>query len=149
MNLTYELTGSGWACCKIETVDSTASVTASYLGDALGDFANAVVNLLQGDKSARFSFDEEPGEFRWILERQAESISIRILEFKHLWGNEPDEEGTILLNTSVPFIEFLRAVNKMLQSVLEKYGTHGYKKKWVEHDFPLAQFETIQKHSAI
>lgn len=68
VELTYELTGTGWADCRIRIDDVVATVTASYLSDALGDRASGIAALLREHPEARVSFWEEPGEYRWILE---------------------------------------------------------------------------------
>lgn len=60
----YELTGTGWAECNISIGGSRCELTASYLSDALGDFASAIEDLLRWDTDARARFVEEPGEYR-------------------------------------------------------------------------------------
>lgn len=145
IKLTYELTGAGWARCQIETENSSVDITASYLSDALGNLANAVVALIKGESVARFSFDEEPGEYRWILERHGDSVRIRILEFGELWGDDLDENGKMLFDMTCRFDHFVVATCTMLKEIIQKYGPDGYKEKWVEHDFPISQLDAIKK----
>jgi hypothetical protein len=67
--ITYELTGHGWSECMIRVDERTVTVTASYLSDALGSLSDAVLAVLLGSRTAKASFDEEPGEYRWVLDR--------------------------------------------------------------------------------
>ena len=93
VQLSYELVGAGWAKCTIRVDDATATVTASYLSDALDDLASAVSATLRGHPHATASFTEEPGEYRWVFEPLPEGkVVVRILEFREMWGGRPDEE---------------------------------------------------------
>ena len=56
VQLSYELVGAGWAKCTIRVDDATATVTASYLSDALDDLASAVSAALRGHPHATASF---------------------------------------------------------------------------------------------
>jgi hypothetical protein len=47
---------------------SSATITASYLMDALGLLLEDVGSMLEGVDEARCSWEEEPGEYRWIFE---------------------------------------------------------------------------------
>jgi hypothetical protein len=64
----YQLQGHGWAECRLEIDDQHATLTASYLSDALGDLASATTAALRGHPRPTASFAEEPGEYRWIFE---------------------------------------------------------------------------------
>jgi hypothetical protein len=142
--LTYELTGAGWSECRITHGAMNVMVTASYLGDALGDLASATVNLLEAHATARCSFDEEPGEFRWVFEVVSGNLHVRVLEFPELWSNAPDEQGNEIFCSTCTVREFAEAVHKAMQVVLAKHGLKGYKSNWVQHDFPLKAFQQIE-----
>ena len=107
MRFSYELVGDGWAKCSLRIGEKGATLTASYLSDALADLASAVAAALRGSLRSTFSFTEEPGEYRWILERRPKGRTrIRILEFPQLWGHRPDEEGTVLFDGQPPTLVF-------------------------------------------
>ena len=61
----YRLTGRGCSECIVEIDDKSASLTASYLSDALADLLDAVVSIVQGNDEVTVSFMEEPGEYQW------------------------------------------------------------------------------------
>jgi hypothetical protein len=100
--------------------------------------------VLRGSGEVRFSFDEEPGEYRWILKkRDAETYILTILMFTELWGNEPDDVGKVVLEHIFSRVEFAKMVLKTLEDVRHEYGEAGYKEKWLEHDFPASELATL------
>ena len=146
VQFSYELTGSGWSECTLRIDGHVASVTASYLSDALADLASATAAALRGHPRAVASFAEEPGEYRWILEpRPAGRVRIRVLEFPEFWGHEPDEKGSVLLDAECRLRTFAGAVVSELQRLLAQFGREGYKDRWIEHDFPFDQMVAIQE----
>src|SRR5690242_14123322 len=114
----------------IEVGEATATLTASYLTDALDDLAGAVVALLRGDEQSTAIFAEEPGEYRWQFVRKGlEGIEIRI----HFVGH----------STVSPLRTAAAAVLYGLQSLLGEYGVAEYKEHWVLHDFPERRIDAL------
>lgn len=146
MTLTFEfeLVGTGWASAKITDDAGSAEVTASYLGDALGDLLLAVWRVLDGDTDARCSWWEEPGESRWIFVRDHQRVSLQILEFDRLWSDEPDENGRVIFQTSQPPHTVALAFAAGAAACLNAWGLQGYREKWVDHDFPVDQLAAIE-----
>jgi hypothetical protein len=144
LSLEYRLTGCGWSECRLVSSRAEVTITASYLTDALGNLAAAALELLNGASSARCSFDEEPGEYRWVLDAAEGSLLVRVLEFQELWSDAPDTEGTVVFRCSCTVLTFGTAVYEALSRVLAKEGMAGYKSKWVEHAFPLDAFRQIE-----
>jgi hypothetical protein len=91
-----------------------------------------------------FRFDEEPGEFRWVLTTPRHNeIQIEILQFPDLWGGRPDAEGNSLFRSRCRPIVFAKAVETAARKVLETYGESGYREKWDEHPFPTVQYTEL------
>lgn len=131
MKLRYDLTGTGWADCTIAIGEATATVTASYLSDALDDLVGAVVALLCGDEQSTASFAEEPGEYRWEFARKGpDGVIIRIRFLGAGSDNQPIFDAETRLRT------LAGALLSELQRLLREYGADGYRQRWVLHDFP-------------
>ena len=139
----YRLTGRGWSAATIADRETTVEITASYLSDALGNLARAVVGLLRGVEAARVSWYEEPGEYRWLVNRADETVSIRILWFDSQFPKRPDEEGRTVFETTCRLVDFAGQVTSQLRALLESPGEAGYKEQWVLHDFPRAEYEAL------
>lgn len=142
--ISYRLVGPGWAACDVTLGDRRASLTASYLSDPLGQLAAAIVMLWLGAPSARVSFCEEPGEYRWGFDwhrspdGHVTSLRIRIWEFDQLWGYQPEDQGTKLFDEVIDAKAVYDAVLAALDQVWARHGDQGYKELWDQYDFPIA-----------
>jgi hypothetical protein len=132
----YRLVGSGWAEARVADEHGHAVVTASYLSDALRGLIEAVALITEGAPRARCSFDEEPGEYRWIFDRHDDDVELRILAFDDLWNGQPDEAGRLVFESSQPALRIARAVLSGAQQLLDETGKDDFLRQWVEHPFP-------------
>jgi hypothetical protein len=136
----YSLRGSGWARCTVSLDEKAIDLTASYLSDALGNLVLAACMAFSGFHSVAFGFDEEPGEFRWVINRASgNELSLHILEFAELWGNKPNSHGKVLLECVLPVEVFAKEVHRAACAVQTRHGVEGYAEEWVEHPFPTHQ----------
>jgi hypothetical protein len=146
LSIVYRLTGVGWAECTIADADGTCTVSASYLSDALQNLVLAAGALLSRFSSMTISFDEEPGEYRWVISSpRLNEIEVQILSLDELWGDKPNSEGRLMFRTICTPETFAGAVHAAASSVLAEYGEAGYLEKWSEHPFPMAQFEHLSR----
>src|SRR4051812_14466908 len=107
----YKLTGSGWAECTITDDENSCTVTASYLSDAFADLVLSAVALLHWFNALSFSFEEEPGEFRWAFtSRAVNEIELNILDCCDRYRDKPDHECKPLFQTVCAREIFGRAV---------------------------------------
>jgi hypothetical protein len=144
IQIDYRLTGSGWAECNVSSGDQTCLLSASYLSDALRNLVLAANSVMAGFSTLTFKFDEEPGEFRWVITTPRHNeIQIEILQFPDLWGERPDTEGNSLYRSRCHPIVFAKAVENAVREVLETYGESGYREKWDEHPFPTVQYTEL------
>jgi hypothetical protein len=139
----FRLVGSGWAEAGIGDADGNATLTASYTRDALGDLLDAVWRLLQGEAEVRCSWEEEPGEFRWIMRREADSVSLQVLEFADYVPPAEDHAGVVVFETRQDVSTFARAIALGASRVLEQLGEAGYEQLW-HAPFPTRTLELIR-----
>lgn len=144
LSITFRITGLGWAECTLNGDNGTCTVTASYLSDALGSLVTAAKALVTGFSAVTFSFDEEPGEYRWVIRSpRLNELRIQILSFGDLWSGKPDEEGQEVFNFVCTPETFAEAVHAAAGAVLAEHGESGYREKWHEHPFPTATFTEL------
>jgi hypothetical protein len=141
----YELTGSGWSECRISIGGARCEVTASYLSDALGELAFAVEDVLRWPGvDARAVFVEEPGEYRWrFIQAGEERVRVKIIEFPD-WGEKDDERGKLIFDAECDRRSLGESVARELRRLLAVHGVHGYRRKWVENDFPMQRLLAIE-----
>ncbi len=146
LNIVYRLTGVGWAECTIADADGTCTVSASYLSNALHDLVLAAGALLSRFSALTFSFDEEPGEYRWVISSlRLNEVELQILSLDELWGDKPNSEGRLMFRTICTPETFAEAVHAAATAVLAEHGEAGYLEKWAEHPFPMTQLEQLSK----
>ena len=144
--INYRLTGTGWSECQVSCGARSCTTTASYLSDALGNLVRAAVALLSGFSAVTFSFEEEPGEYRWVIRSpRLNEIELSILEFPDLYGGKPDCEGQEIFRVRCIPETFSEAVYKAASDVLAQEGESGYVEKWVDHPFPGQQLEELKR----
>jgi hypothetical protein len=143
----YELRGSGWADATLTIGERTATLSASYLGDALGELLDALVSLTRGSTHARASWDQEPGEYRWVFSRRDQQVRVQVLYLPEWRGvaDASDDQGEVVLDGVCTLTALSEAVTNAAQRVLDRYGEAGYRAKWVQHDFPVAALRELKQ----
>jgi hypothetical protein len=141
----YRLLGAGWSEARIADERSHAELTASYLGDALRELIGAVTDVARGSSEARCSWEEEPGEFRWILRRTGKSLNVTILWLEDNMPALPDSDGRSVFSTTTLVSELGRAVVDGSERVLAELGEAEYHRLWVLAPFPTEALEKLRR----
>ncbi|MFJ3694910.1 hypothetical protein ACIPW9_12445 [Streptomyces sp. NPDC090052] len=147
LQFTWELSGSGWATYQIADSTSARKDTVSYCTNALSDLLYAVAGLYETDAAQRVSFDLEPVEVRWRLRRHEASVEITISQFPDVsesW-NAPDDQGIPCWSSTQPRSSLGHVVTEAAETVLRLHGEAGYRKRWVQHDFPSAALDNLRQ----
>jgi hypothetical protein len=137
----FRLTGTGWCEARLQIGEEWAGLTASYLGDALGDLVRGTLAIARSgndDAAVLVHWEEEPGEFRWVLTPRGDYLDVQVL-----WLGDPagaQEKLHRLCSRSA----FYNAIAQGAQAVLDEHGLDGYKARWIQHDFPLEPLEQLQ-----
>ena len=136
IDIAFDLTGIGWSECKIRVGGSRAHVTASYISDAPRDFLSAVIAIVRGDPSATITFWNEPGRYRWTLERiSSKWVRIEILGL-------PDKH--VVYHADCLLRDFAVEVVSAFDRLRQKYGEAGYLAKWIRDKFPTERLEELR-----
>ncbi|HEY7895216.1 MAG TPA: hypothetical protein VIC24_09975 [Gemmatimonadaceae bacterium] len=142
LHLRYELTGTGWADCTFELDGQRVHTTASYLSDALDDLCRATLEVLRGESHAEAVFEEEPGEYRWLLDRSEDQrVRIRIVDGVTTRENPID---AVVVDGVCTARELGQAVLSELQRLIELHGEEGYHKECVRFPFPRSRLEDLR-----
>lgn len=146
VRVSYKLTGAGWAECSLDIDGQVIILTASYLSHALESLLQGTIAILEGDPKAKASFDEEPGEYRWLFTRiNEQQIRIKILWFEDIQSNESDEDGQTIFEAMCRLRTFAGAVLAASQEVLSDHSLAGYKSKWCMHEFPITTQNALKQ----
>jgi len=145
VRFSFELTGSGWGVARLADDQTSLALPASYLSDVLGDLLEAIGTLLEGGDAAECSWDQEPGEYRWIFARDAANVHLKIVAFDDWLPRQPVETGTIVFATSGRLADVSRASADGIAQVLDEYGEEEYERRWVAHPFPSATLAMVRE----
>jgi hypothetical protein len=143
MRFEFNLSGHGGADGEVTDEMSHASIPASYISDALGDLLYAVWRVTQGDPTSRCSWDDEPGEWRWIMTRDDRDVSLRVLWFDGRHPPRADEHGALIYQTRQDVRVFARAFALGASRTLADNGEEGYRDRWGK-PFPIRKLEVLQ-----
>jgi len=146
IQIEYKIDGAGWADGKIGNGKKQVKFAISYLHDSLKELAESAIEIREKDfKSVVFM--DEPGEHVLILNRKAENlIDYELRWYKDWWSwnliDESNFELVFIGQTTIP--KYVNQVKNVLNGIFTELGPEGYRKKWVEHDFPTAEFEKLK-----
>ena len=122
----------------------------SYRSDAFGVLLDAVLVLLRTQQmdSICCSWQEEPGEYRWLLHREGERVRVQILHVDDTFSRLPNERGRCCFETTCTLVRLATQIKGQLHQMLNEHGEEGYRKRW-RHPFPTSAFrelETLIRH---
>lgn len=143
--LEYELHDAGWATATVSFGRRSVPMVVSYLHDSLRQLASAIDSLDMKAREASVVFMDEPGEHHLILTRTAaDAIAVEVVWYAD-WRSWKmyDGPGESRLQGKVRFADLRARVVALLAELLARHGRRGYRKKWVEHPFPMAEYERL------
>ena len=122
----------GWASVVVSYGNHSFETNGvSNLTDALGDMIRAAVDLLRRADSCRFSFDGEPMETRWVLDRDAvDEVRLRILQFPDIYRSSASDPGVERFSAVMAADSFARAVPREADRIHFELGEADYEKRW-------------------
>ena len=144
MKFSFKLTGSGWGEATLSDDGSSATITGGYCTDASGDLLRTILRLLEGVSDVRFSWDNEPQEYRWIFVQRDSRVTLQILRFQDIYEHCPDAQGEPVFETSDELSEVARAIVEGYDGLVEDIGIDGYNEEWHLNPFPSSELETIR-----
>ena len=146
----YQLDDAGWALATFSVGRRSVPMIVSYLHDSLRQLAIAIASLGKQEREATVVFMEEPGEHHLCLKKvAADKVALEVIWYAdwRSWGMY-DGPGQSKLRVTVPFAELRAQVVSALAALLERHGTAGYRKRWIEHPFPLAIYRRLARTPA-
>lgn len=149
MRIAYTIDRAGWATISISCGGNIVEASASHLRDSLKDLALLPIELERHHK-AEVVFMNEPGEVRLLATlRTADHVEVEVRRFADWKSWDLDAgDGDVFLRCRTTSSELRQQVVSALQAVLDDCGIEGYRARWIEHDFPMAEYETLIHHGS-
>ncbi|WP_405770833.1 hypothetical protein [Streptomyces sp. NBC_01538] len=113
----------------------------------MADLVASTGELYGQQRSARFFFDGEPQELRWVLRATDDAIKVTIYEFPDIGVSPdyPDSDGTVIWQSAHPRPAFAHAVWNAADTVLREHGEAGYRAKWAMHPYPFGLVQDLRR----
>ncbi|WP_407270278.1 hypothetical protein [Radiobacillus sp. PE A8.2] len=154
MEFIFELDGLGWAHSKVEVNNQEMEFVASYSGDCLGDFLEALVMLnplcfLRDKKDMVMNrtfceWDGEPDGIVWSFELTTNnSLYIVAVAYDDIYEKE---NAQLIIKTECPYDVFVRTVLVEIDRLIKRQGVIGYREQWGSFDFPLSSFLKLKHY---
>ncbi|HMA38175.1 MAG TPA: hypothetical protein VKY74_27250 [Chloroflexia bacterium] len=148
IRFSYQLEEHGWASASITDDVSHLDLRPTLIfTDPLAELARACVALLDTLNSPYLTplacaWPDEPGEWRWLLEKQGTDLRIRILRFDDWPPSQPHEAGELAFITICSLLKFAIQVQTQLRDIRSALGADEYRRR-TYHPFPEAQLEKL------
>lgn len=146
LSINYILEDAGWATVVINNGEQILELNVSYLHDSLKNLAESAIELKKGNEKS-VVFMDEPGEHWLILkikENEVINYELRWYEDWTNWNLISEEKYIIKLQGNTTISKYINEVRINLQDIYEKHGYIEYKKRWIQDDFPLDEFEKLK-----
>jgi hypothetical protein len=141
-DLTYSLDNHGCANFAVSNGEPSLQISASYLSDALGDFARAARGVLRGMLEVAFQFVCEPGQHRFVIARRDEDILIQIFYLPREFAVRLNK-AELVLTAAADVRSFANVAINCLRRVLDEHGEEGYRRRWKNHEFPRQELADL------
>ncbi|MFI7452703.1 hypothetical protein ACIBQX_34785 [Nonomuraea sp. NPDC049714] len=143
IEFSYGVPKHGWAVVTIVHENREARMVVSYVTDALRDLLYGLVRITQGD-DFRFSWDDEPTEYRWVFAHEGGAVRLRILTFIDRMRPEPDEAGREVFALLCEVGPLVRAVVRSVRRLLSEMGEEEYARQWGGQAFPSRELNVLE-----
>ncbi|MGL4233367.1 MAG: hypothetical protein ACRCWJ_18515 [Casimicrobium sp.] len=105
------------------------------------------LHLHQGANETKAVFMDEPGEHQLVTRGQGESVEVELRYFRDWasWNMYPIDRYELRAKGDIPRAEMIAGVFQALNHVFTNIGVDAYKERWVEHEFPINEYEELAK----
>jgi len=147
LKIKYTLGSHGWANVRLSSRPRSVSMSVSYLHDTLADLISAANLLLKGAPEAKVLLMAEPGEHLVYLratDKAYVAIEVRSFKDRASWNLETEKEYKVVFNAQDTILSFSTQIFENAGRLLSRYGANGFKVRWVNHDFPINEYNRLK-----
>ena len=145
IGIEYNLEEHGWATVVLTNGVDTYDSCVSYLHDSLGELAQMAIDLKNGVPETKTVFMDEPGELQLIVRVEDDEAYYEARWFNDWasWNMHPESEYKVVISGRSSTTRIIQQITTVLWNIYQNIGPEQYKKRWVEHEFPIRQFKEL------
>jgi len=135
------------AVVDIYGLDTHVVCFTSCLGpDALADLARLAIAMIDEPAASHgtCAWADEPGEYRWIVDRIGEEVAVRIVTFDQTFSTKPDEAGHPFFETRCSASRFASQIFDQMRYLRLEMEDGEYLHRW-GHRFPADEFDALKR----
>jgi hypothetical protein len=142
----YKLHDAGWAEAIVWNENESVKMAVSYLHDSLCNLVDAAKSLIFGADSVSVIFMDEPGEHQLIFQSKDKSVGFEVRWFDDWasWNMYPKDKYKVVLSGTTTLNRVTGEILDALNKIHETFGLKKYKELWVEHDFPINEYNQLK-----
>lgn len=139
--INYKLEDIGWATGTIGNGEKGVSFPISYLNDSLKELAESAIDIVSSEQKSVL-FMGEPVDWKLTINNiDNKEITYELKKFDD--GVSKDNYTTVLAgNTGI--VDYVTQIKNILSAILHEFGIEKYKEKWIQDEFPLAEYEKLK-----
>jgi len=144
--LNYHSVNAGSAVVDVYGGQAHVVCFISFIApNALGDLARIAIAMMGESASdhGTCAWADEPGEYRWIVDRNGGEVSVRIVTFDQTFSTKPDEAGSPFFETSCTLSQFANQIFDQMRYVRLEMEDAEYSLRWGGHPFPVDEFDEL------
>jgi len=123
----------GWVTAEIRSTSEVHTVQASYVSDAIRDFADALASLGTTPTATCF-WEQEPGVFEWDLLRSGSGLTVT-------GWSKPNQQPQFQF--SFLYRSFCNDVLNSLNNLKSEFGLPKFEKEW-GYPFPAEASKKLE-----
>lgn len=137
--LDLDFAGKGSLNATAASDEISTAMAVSYISDAVCDLVEAAVQLIGPYYSGPIicSWQDEPGEYRWILARDDFMVDVEIRRFDETHSKHEDKDGERVFKARCSVTRFVAVVDLAVRRLVYRHGAKGYGSAWA-HPYPNA-----------
>ncbi|GAB4195272.1 MAG: hypothetical protein Tsb002_27610 [Wenzhouxiangellaceae bacterium] len=141
----YKLEEHGWATVVLTDGVEKYESPVSYLHDSLAELAQMAIDLKNGLSKTKTIFMDEPGELQLVVNVKDEVAHYEGRWFKDWasWNMHPESEYEVVVHGTCSVARVIQQITSILWNIHQNIGPTEYKERWVEHEFPIKQFNVL------
>ena len=143
--IAYHLHDAGWAEMRLRAAPGRLGFAVSYLHDSLGDLARMGLALQKGAARAEAVFMDEPGEAILVVSGAGNTLQYELRQYRDWasWGIVALEDHEVVARGEIGRAGLVGNIHAILRRIHDDVGPQRYREMWVEHDFPLQDYERL------